>query len=113
MVCSSDLIINRKNFSTDSPNILQRVVILSYDKETNQISFRHYSIVAQPCGVTKSVKALVGRRQLPDLGSLQDVSDYLTKSGYGSVSHCLLDLTHLLLCCLVDQPKPSYGVSCK
>lgn len=65
---------------------MQRVVLLSFDKETNCISFRHYSIMAQPCGVTKSVKALVGRRQLPDLGNLQDVSDYLIKSGYGSVS---------------------------
>lgn len=72
-----------------SLSLSQRVVLLSYDKETNRISFRHYSILAQPCGVSKSVKALVGRRQLPNLGNLQDVSDYLTKSGYGSVSHLL------------------------
>jgi ribosome biogenesis protein SSF1/2 len=63
----------------------QRVVLLSYDKETRRISFRHYGISAAPSGVTKSVKSLVARRQLPDMGSLQDVSEFLTKSGYGSV----------------------------
>ena len=65
--------------------MLQRVVLLSYDKETRRISFRHYGISAAPSGVTKSVKSLVARRQLPDMGSLQDVSEFLTKSGYGSV----------------------------
>lgn len=63
----------------------QRVVLLSYDKETRRISFRHYGISAAPSGVTKNVKSLVARRQLPDMGSLQDVSEFLTKSGYGSV----------------------------
>ena len=87
MGCECEVIIDR--VSASSSTSMQRVVLLSYDKETNKISFRHYSILAQPCGVTKSVKALVGRRQLPDLGNLQDVSDYLTKSGYGSVSLCL------------------------
>ena len=63
----------------------QRVVLLSYDKAAQRISFRHYSIAAQPSGVSKSVKALVGRRTLPDMGALQDVSEFLTRSGYGSV----------------------------
>ena len=61
------------------------MVLLSYDKAARRISFRHYSIAAQPSGVSKSVKALVGRRVLPDMGALQDVSDFLTRSGYGSV----------------------------
>ena len=61
------------------------MVLLSFDKATNCISFRHYSITVQPSGVTKSVKALIGRRQLPDMGSLEDVAELLTKSGYGSV----------------------------
>lgn len=64
---------------------MQRVVLLSYDKAARRISFRHYSIAAQPSGVSKSVKALVGRRVLPDMGALQDVSEFLTRSGYGSV----------------------------
>jgi len=63
------------------------VVLLSYDKAARRISFRHYSIVAQPSGVSKSVKALVGRRALPDMSAMQDVSEFLTRSGYGSVRH--------------------------
>ena len=65
---------------------VQRVVLLSFDKETERISFRHYGISAAPSGVTKSVKSLVNRRQLPNMGALGDVSELLTKSGYGSVS---------------------------
>ena len=66
---------------------VQRVLLLSYDKDTKRISFRHYGISAQPSGVSKSVKSLVGRRQLPDMGTLGDVSEFLTKSGYGSVTY--------------------------
>lgn len=68
------------------------MVLLSFDKETRRISFRHYGISAAPSGVTKSVKSLVNRRQLPDMGALQDVSEFLTKSGYGSVCSLLWDL---------------------
>ncbi|EIE18463.1 Brix-domain-containing protein, partial [Coccomyxa subellipsoidea C-169] len=74
------------NVQTANLSSCQRVVLLSYDKETRRISFRHYGISAAPSGVTKSVKSLVARRQLPDMGSLQDVSEFLTKSGYGSES---------------------------
>ena len=68
---------------------LQRVVLLSFDKDTERISFRHYGISAAPSRVTKSVKSLVNRRQLPNMGALGDVSELLTKSGYGSVRRCL------------------------
>ena len=64
---------------------MQRVVLLDYDKATGRIAFRHFSIVVQPCGVTKSVKTLIGKRKVPDLGAFQDVAEFLTKSGYGSV----------------------------
>ncbi len=64
---------------------VQRVVLLSFDKDTGRISFRHFGISAAPSGVTRSVKQLVNRRQLPNMGALGDVSELLTKSGYGSV----------------------------
>ena len=64
---------------------MQRVLLLSYDKTTKRIQLRHFSISAQPSGVSKSVKALVGQRALPDMGNVQDVSEFLSKSGYGSV----------------------------
>ena len=73
---------------------MQRVVLLSFDKDTGRISFRHYSISAAPSGVTKSVKSLVNRRQLPNMGALGDVSELLTKSGYGSVLIFLTIFSH-------------------
>lgn len=65
--------------------LLQRVVLLSYDPATQRISFRHYSIGTAPSGVTKGVKALVGGRGVPNLSEMKDVSELLTRSGYGSV----------------------------
>ena len=65
--------------------LLQRVVLLSYNADTKRISFRHYSISTAPSGVTKGVKALVAGRGLPNLGEMADVSELLTRSGYGSV----------------------------
>lgn len=64
-------------------------MLLNYDKETNRISFRQYGISATPSGVSKSVKTLVGKRKIPDLSKYEDVAEFLTKSGYGSVS-CIL-----------------------
>lgn len=65
---------------------LQRVLLLSYDRETKLVSLRQYSIRTQPSGVTKAVKQLVAGRQLPDLSGFEDAADFLAKSGYGSVS---------------------------
>ncbi|KAF6255316.1 Brix domain-containing protein, partial [Scenedesmus sp. NREL 46B-D3] len=64
----------------------QRVVLLSVDADTGLISLRHFTISTAPSGVKKSLKALMARQALPDLGRLQDVSELLTKSGYGSES---------------------------
>lgn len=36
--------------------------------------------------MTKNLKALLARRAVPDMSQLADVSEFLTKSGYGSVS---------------------------
>ena len=69
---------------------LQRVVLLSYDKETDRISFRHYSIRAVPSGVTKSLKGLLAGGRLPDMHDFADVSEFLTRSGYGSARTLLL-----------------------
>jgi ribosome biogenesis protein SSF1/2 len=66
--------------------LVQRVVLLSADPVTGLISLRHYTISTAPSGVKKSLKALVLGQDVPDMGSLQDVADLITKSGYGSVS---------------------------
>ena len=71
----------------------QRVLLLSYDAAARRIAFRHYAISAQPSGVSRGVKALVARRQLPDMGAMADVAEFLTKGGYGSVR------AHVLVTC--------------
>ncbi|KAL1558394.1 hypothetical protein AAHA92_08869 [Salvia divinorum] len=64
----------------------QRIVLLSYNKDTKLIDFRHYSIRLQPVGVSRRVRKFVQNRQAPDLSGLQDVSEFLTRPGYGSES---------------------------
>ena len=64
----------------------QRLVLLSYDAESNRVHFRQYSINAEPTGVSKGVKRLLQRKDLPDLGELGDVGDYLQRAGYDSES---------------------------
>lgn len=65
----------------------QRIVLLSHDKTTGIISLRHYSISTAPSGIKKSLKALLAKRVLPgDMGAMQDVSELVTRSGYGSES---------------------------
>ncbi|GFR45635.1 hypothetical protein Agub_g7043, partial [Astrephomene gubernaculifera] len=64
----------------------QRVVLLSRDKDTGIIRLRHYGISVAPSGLRKSVKGLLSRREVPDLSGFRDVSEFVTKSGYGSES---------------------------
>jgi hypothetical protein len=61
-------------------------VLFSHDKASGLISLRHYSISTAPSGIKKSLKALLAKRALPgDMGAMQDVSELVTRSGYGSV----------------------------
>ncbi|PON63293.1 Brix domain containing protein [Parasponia andersonii] len=64
----------------------QRIVLLNYNKDTKLIDFRHYSIRLQPVGVSRRIRKFVQNHQVPDLRNLQDVSDFITKAGYGSES---------------------------
>ncbi|XP_022854690.1 peter Pan-like protein [Olea europaea var. sylvestris] len=64
----------------------QRIVLLNYNKETKLIDFRHYSIRLQPVDVSRRIRKFVQNHQVPDLSNLQDVSDFVTKAGYGSES---------------------------
>lgn len=64
----------------------QRIVLLNYDRESKCIDFRHYSIRLQPVDVSRKIRKFVQNHQVPDLRSLEDVSDFITKAGYGSES---------------------------
>jgi hypothetical protein len=63
----------------------QRVLLLNYNKESRHIEVRHFSVRVAPSGVSKGIKALVGGKALPALAGMQDISDLITKGGYGSV----------------------------
>ncbi|WOK94709.1 peter Pan-like protein [Canna indica] len=64
----------------------RRIVLLNYNNETKLIDFRHYSIRLQPVGVSKRIRKFVQKHEVPNLRNLQDVSDFVTKAGYGSES---------------------------
>lgn len=57
----------------------QRVLLLNYDEETKLIEFRHFTISAQPVGVTRTVRKLVQRKKIPNLSGMNDISEFLTK----------------------------------
>ena len=62
------------------------MLLLDYDKASNRISMRHYSVAVAPSGVSKNLKQLLARKGLPDMGRMADVAEFLTRSAYGSVS---------------------------
>ncbi|KAF6177116.1 hypothetical protein GIB67_005104 [Kingdonia uniflora] len=64
----------------------QRIVLLNYNKDTKLIDFRHYSIRLQPIGVSRRIRKFVQNHQVPDLRALQDMSDFVTRTIYGSES---------------------------
>lgn len=64
----------------------QRILLLKHDKEKDVMEFRHYSIKLQPVGVSRRIRKLMQNNQVPDLGEYKDVSDFVTKAGYGSES---------------------------
>ncbi|GFZ17411.1 PETER PAN-like protein [Actinidia rufa] len=57
----------------------------------NKLCFRTYFqplilTLLQPVGVSRRIRKFVQNHQVPDLRSLQDVSDFVTRAGYGSES---------------------------
>jgi len=54
----------------------KRVVLFNYNKETDQIEFRHYSIRVSNVGVNRSIKRVI-QSKIPDISKLDDVSEYV------------------------------------
>ena len=57
----------------------QRAVLVDYDAKTKRFLFRHYSINAAPVGTNKKLKKLLTSRNAPDMGDMQDVSEFFDK----------------------------------
>ncbi|XP_065068375.1 suppressor of SWI4 1 homolog [Rhopilema esculentum] len=64
---------------------IRRCVLFNYNEDTKTIDFRHYNIDAVPVGLSRGVKKLMKNR-IPDLGSLTDISEFVTGSCYMSES---------------------------
>jgi len=73
------------NVDTVQLHTIKRTVLFSYDPETENIEFRHYSIKTIPCDVSKSTKKLI-QSKIPDLSKYKDISEYLLKPGHMSES---------------------------
>lgn len=68
-------------------SVVQRVVLMSHNKDTDTISLRHYTISLTPTGLTKGIKSLVtGKAKTPDLSKFASVADFVEKAGYASDS---------------------------
>jgi len=68
------------NVATVKLNSIRRCVLLHYYPEDGTVEFRHYSIKAVPVGVSKAVKRLV-QSKVPDLSNLNDISEFIGRSG--------------------------------
>ena len=67
----------------------RRVVLIHFNKTTQEVELRHYMIRAVPVGVSRGVKKLTGAsalRQLPNLSKLDDISEFLLSGGGGGAS---------------------------
>lgn len=66
--------------------MLQRIVLLSHNKDSDTVSLRHYCISLTPAGLTKGIKALVTTKVAPDLSQFSSVADFVERAGYASDS---------------------------
>lgn len=62
-----------------------RCSVFNYNPETGCVDFRHYNIEARPTGVSRCVKKLL-KNQVPNLGTLNDISDFVSGAAYLSES---------------------------
>lgn len=59
---------------------VRRVVLFHYDREQDTLEFRHYLIKVKAVGLSKSVKRLVVRSEIPDLSNFVDAAEYVLKA---------------------------------
>jgi len=60
----------------------RRVVLFHYRKEDGMVEMRHFAIRAQPVGISSNVKKIL-QAKIPNLGDLQDVSEFLEGTNGG------------------------------
>lgn len=63
---------------------MKRCVLLRLNTDTGNIDFRHYAIRVRPVGVSKQIRRLVTRKNIPDLGKLSSIEDMFDDGGMSS-----------------------------
>lgn len=74
-------------------NSIKRCVLFSYDAETDEIEFRHYSLKVVPVGMSRGVKKII-QEKIPNLSKLEDISDLLLAGANLSESEAEQDGDH-------------------
>lgn len=75
----------------------RRIVLFNYDKATGNVEMRHYAIRAAPMGINRSIRRLV-QTNVPNLGSMEDISEYVLGSNAGASDSEMEDETsHVVL----------------
>ncbi|XP_077590373.1 suppressor of SWI4 1 homolog [Stigmatopora nigra] len=81
------------NVHTVSLNTIKRCVLLDYNKETQDIEFRHYSLKVVPVGMSRGVKKLMQER-FPNMSKFEDISELMIKGANLSESEAEQDGEH-------------------
>uniref|UniRef100_A0A8C9VBD8 Peter pan homolog n=1 Tax=Scleropages formosus TaxID=113540 RepID=A0A8C9VBD8_SCLFO len=74
-------------------NVIKRCVLLNYDRVSQEIEFRHYSLKVVPVGMSRGVKKLMQER-FPKMSRLEDISELLMKGANLSESEAEQDGEH-------------------
>uniref|UniRef100_A0A3Q3WDM1 Brix domain-containing protein n=1 Tax=Mola mola TaxID=94237 RepID=A0A3Q3WDM1_MOLML len=74
-------------------NNIKRCVLLSYNSESQEIEFRHYSLKVVPVGMSRGVKKLMQER-FPNMCKFEDISELLLKGANLSESEAEQDGEH-------------------
>ncbi|KAJ0001267.1 hypothetical protein NQD34_006287 [Periophthalmus magnuspinnatus] len=74
-------------------NNIKRCVLLSYNPESEEIEFRHYSLKVVPVGMSRGVKKLMQER-FPNMNKFEDISELLIKGTNLSESEAEQDGDH-------------------
>lgn len=82
----------------------RRVVLFYYNAEKQTIDMRHYAILMQDVGVSKSIKRLI-HLKTPNLGQYADISDFIVKDFAASDSEFEDNEENQVLISKEEQPK--------
>ncbi|XP_038143905.1 suppressor of SWI4 1 homolog [Cyprinodon tularosa] len=74
-------------------NSIKRCVLFSFDPETQEIQFRHYSLKVVPVGMSRGVKKLM-QEKFPNMSKFEDIAELLVKGANLSESEAEQDGEH-------------------